>query len=154
MLIYEANPANHSRKPCQPFNSDMKVLPRGSENPSYYPDVTVTCNQEDFQHNSKVIHFPRLIIEVLSPTTYNRDRSEKMYDYQACSSLQEYMLISTHHQEIEVHHRESEDKWEFTRYRHGHIVTLASVELSISISDIYDGTAVPALAPITERDYW
>jgi Uma2 family endonuclease len=141
-------------KSCLPFNSDMKVLPQGDEDPSYYPDVTVTCNPEDYQRGSKAIRSPRLIIEVLSPTTYTRDRSEKMYDYQACSSLQEYMLISTHHQEIEVHHQESEDKWELTRYRHGHTVILASVELSISVSDIYDGTTVPALASLTDRDYW
>src|SRR5215469_12663120 len=49
---------------CRVFNSDAHVLPTGTGNPSYLPDVTVTCNLEDYK-DTKVtdIRFPRLVIE-------------------------------------------------------------------------------------------
>jgi len=140
---------------CRVFNSDAHVLPTGTGNPSYLPDLTVTCNPEDYKDGKATdIRSPRLIIEVLSPSTYARDRIEKLATYQACANVQEYAMISTHHQQVEVYRRESEDTWRLTRYRHGQVVTLASVELTISVSDIYEDTTVPALAPITDKDYW
>src|SRR5262249_40435600 len=65
-------------KECRTYNSDMKVLPLGDENPSYFPDVTVTCDPSDYQEDPMAIRSPRLIIEVLSPSTYKRDRGEKL----------------------------------------------------------------------------
>lgn len=140
---------------CRVLNSDTHVLPTGTGNPSYLPDVTVTCNPEDYKdEDSTDIRFPRLIIEVLSPSTYAKDRIEKLHAYQACASVQEYVMISTHHQQVEVYLRGSEDTWTQTRYRHGQVVTLTSVELTISVSDIYEDTSVPVLAPVTDKDYW
>jgi Uma2 family endonuclease len=140
---------------CRVFNSDVHVLPTGTGNPSYLPDVTVTCNPEDYKdEDASDIRFPRLIIEVLSPSTYAKDRIEKLYAYQACASVQEYVMVSTHHQQVELYRRGSEDTWTQTRYRHGQVVTLASVELTIPVSDIYAKTSVPALAPVIDVDYW
>src|SRR5579864_5257985 len=34
---------------CQVASSDIHVFPTGRDNPSYFPDVTVTCNPEDQQ---------------------------------------------------------------------------------------------------------
>jgi Uma2 family endonuclease len=140
---------------CRVFNSDAHVLPTGDGNPSYLPDITVTCNSEDYKNeNATNIKFPRLIIEVLSPATYAKDRIEKLYAYQACASVQEYVMISTHHQQVEVYRRGSEDTWTQTRYRHGQMMTFASVELTLPVSDIYEDTTVPTLAPIIDVDYW
>ena len=142
-------------KDCRPFNSDMKVLPLqalSDENTSYYPDVTVTCNPEDYQHDSKAIRSPRLVIEVLSPSTAYRDRSEKLRVYQACPSIKEYLMISSHHQEIEVYYRENPDTWVFKRYTAQQAVTLASVGLTMPISEIYASTDVPPLASVSSAD--
>jgi Uma2 family endonuclease len=37
---------------------------------------------------------PALIVEVLSPTTEERDRNEKRIAYQAIPSLREYLIVS------------------------------------------------------------
>jgi Uma2 family endonuclease len=139
-------------KGCRPFNSDMKVLPRGDENPSYSPDITVTCNPEDYKHDSTAIRSPRLIIEVLSPSTAHRDRSEKLRAYQACPSVDEYVMVSSHHQEVEVYHRESANKWTFMRYIAQQNVSLASIDLTIPVSAIYTGTDVSPLASVSSTD--
>lgn len=139
-------------KDCHPFNSDMKVLPLGDENPSYFPDVTVTCNPADYKHDVTAIRSPRLVIEVLSPSTANRDRTEKLRIYQACPSIDEYVMISSHHQEVEVYHRENANKWMLTRYTAEQHVTLASVGLTIAVTEIYANTDVPPLASVSSID--
>jgi len=40
----------------------------------YYPDIAVTCAQED---SETYLEQPRLIIDVLSPSTEKNDRREK-----------------------------------------------------------------------------
>jgi Uma2 family endonuclease len=145
--------ATHLRgKSCRAFNSDMKVLPFGDENPSYYPDVTVTCNLEDYQRGSTTIRSPRLIVEVLSPSTAYRDRGEKLRVYKACASMEEYVMVSTRRQEIEVFCRVSANKWENIQYTAEEEVTLVSVGLTIPVSEVYVDTGVPPHASVLFAD--
>lgn len=137
---------------CRVFNSDVKVLPLGDENPSYYPDVTVTCNPDDYKRGSTAIRSPRLIIEVLSPSTAFKDRGEKLFAYKACASVEEYVMISTRRQAIEVYRRESANKWEKIQYTAGQMVTLASVGLTIPVARVYARTDIPPLALILSND--
>ena len=139
-------------KVCRVANSDMHVLPLGDENPTYLPDITVTCNPEDYQDTSTAIRSPRLVIEVLSPSTAARDRGEKMRVYKACPSIQEYVLISTRRQEVEVYRRESTNEWKNTLYTAEQEVTLVSVGLTIPISEIYADTDIPALTSVLDTD--
>jgi Uma2 family endonuclease len=139
-------------KDCHVFNSDMKVFPLGDENPSYFPDVTVTCNSDDYQDDSTAIRSPRLVIEVLSLSTAAKDRGEKLRAYQACKSCEEYMMVSTHHQEIEVYRRESTNEWKLIRYTAEDNVLLASVGLTIPASEIYAGTNISPLASVLSTD--
>jgi Uma2 family endonuclease len=150
--MYVALTTHLRGKDCRPFNSDMKVLPLGDENPSYFPDITVTCNPEDYKHDSTAIRSPCLVVEVLSRSTANRDRTEKLRAYQACSSVDEYVMVSSHHQEVEVYHRENVNKWTLTRYTAEQNVTLASVGLTIAVTEIYANTDVPPLASISSID--
>src|SRR6516162_3111912 len=114
------------RKVCQVVNSDMHVLPFGSDDPSYLPDITVTCNPEDYQRGSKAIRSPRLIIEVLSPSTVRIDRGEKRLAYQACPTVQEYVMVSSQRQEVEVLRRGISGAWEKTMYLASETVELRS----------------------------
>jgi Uma2 family endonuclease len=141
-----------SDKVCQVANCDVKVLPLGDENPSYYPDITVTCDPEDYKRGSTTIRSPHLIIEILSPSTARRDRGEKLRVYKKCASVEEYVMISTRHQEVEVYHRESAYDWHYRSYTAGESVTLASVEFTIPVSKIYIGTPIPPLASALSDD--
>jgi Uma2 family endonuclease len=150
--LYVALNAHLRGKVCQVANSDMKVLPLGDENPTYYPDLIVTCNSDDYRDDSTAIRSPRLIVEVLSPSTAYKDRGEKLQVYQSCSTVEEYVLISTHHQQVEVYRREEIDKWTLIRYKHEQTVVLASVELKIPVSEVYAGTDIPQLASLFSAD--
>lgn len=128
-------------KTCQPFNSDVKVQPFESKNPSYYPDVTVTCNPDDYKEDSTVIRSPRLIVEVLSPSTERFDRGRKQRDYKACPSLEEYVMISTRYQQVEILHRQG-TQWESKEFFAGEEVELVSIGLKIPISALYQYTTI------------
>jgi len=131
---------------CRVFNTDVKVLPLDGENPTYRPDITVTCNPDDYQNDSTAIRSPRLVIEVLSLSTFARDRDEKLDMYQACPTVEEYVMISSHHQEVEVYRRKSTKEWADIQYTTPDAaITLASVGLQIPMAEIYAQTDLQPL---------
>jgi len=127
---------------CQVVNSDIHVLPSGRNNPSYLPDVTVTCNPEDYQRGTKAIRSPSLIVEVLSQSTELIDRTEKLRAYQACPSMQEYLIASTQRREIEAYRRGEDGEWNKTVYTAQDTITLTTIGLSIPMSTIYRRTGI------------
>ncbi len=140
--IIAALKAHLRGKTCKVFNSDVKVQPFEYEDPSYLPDVTVTCNPNDYKRGSTVIRSPRLIAEVLSPSTERKDRGRKLRDYQACPSMEEYVIISTRYQQVEIFYRAGE-VWTHRQFTAGQEVILISMDLTISISDLYEDTDIP-----------
>src|SRR5437899_7774639 len=82
--------AHFGEGPCRAFSSDMRVQVAAGK--YYLPDVVVTCNPEDIQRGVDIIRSPRFVMEVLSPSTETRDRGKKLITYQACPSIQEYVL--------------------------------------------------------------
>ena len=91
---------------CQAFNSDASL--RLSSNRYVFPDVTVSCDDRD-RGKATEIQSPRLVVEVLSPGTMNYDRGKKFLYYRACLTLQEYVIIYTEYQAVEVFKREKQD---------------------------------------------
>ena len=88
---------NHLRgSECRIYISDMKAKIE-QKNRFFYPDVMVTCAQEDRQ-NQLYKEFPCLVIEVLLDSTEAFDRGDKFADYQALPSLKEYVLVNTRKQ--------------------------------------------------------
>lgn len=60
---------NHLRdKGCKVFMADAK-LGVSDIGPFHYPDVMVTCDKRD-QNSPKIVHFPCLIVEVLSTSSF------------------------------------------------------------------------------------
>lgn len=119
---------------CEPFISDMKI--KVDDALYYYPDVVVTCDPPGGDAYFRTQ--PRLIVEVTSPTTERVDRTEKLHAYKSIESLQEYVLVSQDATLIEIHRRAPEGEWtrELLTAPHEQL-TLASVGLSISLSDVY-----------------
>ena len=67
---------------CSVFMADMKVkieLANQANDIFYYPDVVVTCDDQD--QDRFFLNYPCLIIEVLSPSTETTDKREKLVNY-------------------------------------------------------------------------
>jgi len=122
---------------CRVFLVGMKLRIEAS-NAFYYPDVVVTCDDRDRPNNEQYISYPRLIIEVLSPSTARFDRTEKFADYRTIPSLTEYVLVSTDCQAIEVFQKSDRGEWQ--RANPSDPVQLISINASIAIADIYEDT--------------
>lgn len=132
--------------PCHAFSSDVRV--RVAEEKYYYPDVTVSCDAEDWQRGANdIVRTPRLVVEVLSPSTEFFDRGKKFRTYQACPSVEEYVLIRTKYQEVEIFNRQQGHIWTYRRFELGQEVELRSIGLTIPLAAIYSRTDVPEGEP-------
>ena len=70
-----------------------------------YPDVFVTCDPADLR-TDMVFRAPKLVIEVLSPSTEGYDRSAKFALYRRLGSLVEYVVISPETRRVEAFARD------------------------------------------------
>src|SRR5947209_5580916 len=105
------------------------------------PDVVVTCERAD-QGDAFFLDSPRIVVEVLSKSTEARDRTYKLLRYQAKQSIQEIVLISQYVQHVEVITR-TPSGWEYREYGHEEGVPLASLNMTIQVSDIYRRLSIP-----------
>ncbi|WP_293337336.1 Uma2 family endonuclease [Microcoleus sp. CAWBG58] len=129
---------NHLRgSGCMPYVADVKVRIEAA-NCYYYPDVAVTCDERDRNTAEDFIIYPRLIVEVLSPTTAAFDRGEKFADYRTSEILQEYVLINQERVSVECFRRNAEGLWVLYPYTQGQEVQLASVDFSCAIEALYE----------------
>ena len=116
--------------PCEPFSSDIKVKV-GTK--FFYPDVMVVCN--DDTDNAYYTENPVIIVEVLSKSTRRMDETAKKFSYQTLPTLKEYVLIEQDFVDVEVCRRS--EGWVSRHYFMGDSVIFESVNLTLSVEDIY-----------------
>lgn len=133
--------------PCRAWMADMK-LRVAAVSAYYYPDIVATCAESDLASGSpqNFIEAPKLVVEVLSPTTEKVDRREKWFAYRQIASLEEYVLIDQEQQWVEVFRREA-GGWVQEIAKAGETIALSSLGLTLPLADIYEGAGVPAEAP-------
>ena len=123
--------------PCKPYKSDFKLRLRIEQKDLfYYPDVMVACGREGV--TSHYLHHPKLIVEVLSPSTESIDRREKFLTYQQIATLEEYALASQDTAQITIYRRA--EKWAPRVHTDSDsFATLQSIGLSLALGQIYEG---------------
>jgi Uma2 family endonuclease len=103
----------------------------------FYPDIVVTCDQRD-NPNLTYINFPKLIIEVLSPSTESFDRGEKFAFYREIPSLQEYILVNADKYLVECFRRQSKDIWLLQTYEgQAAIAQIEALGIDAPLAEIY-----------------
>src|ERR1700739_2703733 len=128
------------RRPCNAQIEPGVVRPDRGD--SYYvPDIAVTCEPNEPGRQAMVD--PILIVEILSPSTERSDRRLKMPAYQTIDSVREIVLIDADSHHAELYRREN-THWRIELVRGADAtLLLASIELRISMSELYEGIAVP-----------
>src|SRR6187431_2573954 len=124
-------------RPCRVYSSDLRVrvLATGL---GTYPDVTVVCGKAEFDgedRKQQTVINPRLIVEVLSPSTATYDRGEKLTHYQRISSLQELVLVAHDERRVDVWRR-ANDGWTLQSVTTGS-VDLQALAVEIPLAEIY-----------------
>jgi Uma2 family endonuclease len=118
---------------CRVYSSDMKVYV--SETRYFHPDVIVTCDPRD-RGTIQAIRSPRLVVEVLSPTTELTDRTWKLKNYCAHPTIEEYVLVDSQSCKIEIYHKES-GKWIYEAFENSDEITLSSLGVHFPFADAY-----------------
>src|ERR1022692_3476130 len=124
--------------PCQVGTSEMRVrAQRGG--PYYYPDVVVVCGEPRFEDNEfDTLLNPKVIFEILSPSTESYDRGKKLEMYREIESLAEYVLIRQDRVGVEHYVLQSGGHWDFSETKDpGGLVELPSIGVRLKVADIY-----------------
>ena len=139
--------------PCRTLTKDSKV--RSGPDPKLfyskkglysYPDLVVVCGEPVWHDKHKdVILNPRVIIEVLSPTTSEFDHVEKFQRFQTWNpTLTDYILVAQEELLIEHYTRRDNDEWLYTRVNElSRSLHIASIGCTILVSEIYDRVTFP-----------
>jgi Uma2 family endonuclease len=120
-------------KPCRVYNSDIKV--QISQKRYFHPDITVTCDPRD-RGTGDLLQSPRVIFEVLSPSTEIPDRTWKLQNYLALPTLEVYILVNAKSFKMEMYHKEN-GKWIYNIYKAHETIELPSLGVQFPLSDAY-----------------
>ncbi|MGE0129580.1 MAG: Uma2 family endonuclease [Blastocatellales bacterium] len=134
---------------CIGYTSDQKIRTDPMDLFSY-PDLTIVCDKPQFHDKHKdVILNPKVIIEVLSPSTEDHDRSQKLIRYQNIKSLSDYILISQNSPAVEHFVRQKgKRQWLFTIETEMKAeIFIASINCRLKLADIYDRVVFPPVKP-------
>ncbi len=117
--------------PCEPFGSDIKVrTPTGNYR---YPDCMVVC--DDDTENEYYTENPTILVEVISRSTRKIDEQIKRMEYINIPSLKEYALIEQDFVDVTVYRKS--DQWRPTHYFLGDDILFESIELTLSVEEVY-----------------
>lgn len=126
--------------PCRALSDGVKLRLRlDREEIFYYPDFMVACGPQEM--SSYFVATPRLVVEVLSPSTELIDRREKALNYRGVPSLEEFALVAQRSQEVTLYRR-SEDWSPITLRGPDAVVEFRSIGLTLPLERIYEGTGV------------
>lgn len=130
---------------CKVQMSDVKVV-LSEQGPYFYPDIVVSCDPNDRQAKDG-IRSPKLIIEVLSPSTVGFDYGQKFRAYRRLASLQEYVLVDSESVNVDCY-RKVNHHWQLTSYpESGTILHLVSIDFQCQLSLLYENVAIDSPLP-------
>ncbi|MBS1787002.1 MAG: Uma2 family endonuclease [Acidobacteria bacterium] len=131
-------------KNCEAFSLNMKIG-INTAGKFVYPDLSIVRGKPIFHDTEKdVLLNPKMIVEVLSPSTEKYDRSAKFQAYQQLESLTDFLLISQDKPLVEHFARQSSGQWLYTAYKGlESIVQLPSIECGVPLAELYERVEFP-----------
>jgi Uma2 family endonuclease len=132
--------------PCEVFGSDTKVcsgpkLERNLQGFFSYPDLGVVCPPERYHDEVQdVLLNPRVIIEVLSPSTQAFDRDNKRGRYfRYLETLEDYVLVAQDQPQVEHWHRHADGVWRATLLEGLEaLLTLEGIGAQLPLAEVYE----------------
>lgn len=124
-------------KPCQVFNSDLRVQVGTVYT---YPDATIVCGEQQYGGPGlKTLQNPTIVVEVLSPSTEAYDRGEKFARFRRIEALTDYLLVAQDRARIEHYARQSGGLWLLAEAAGlDAAITIGSVNCELCLADVYD----------------
>ncbi|MEO8549143.1 MAG: Uma2 family endonuclease [Kofleriaceae bacterium] len=123
-------------RPCAVFSSDLRIGVQATQLVTY-PDVSVICGsleRDPIDRTGQTITNPKVLVEVLSPSTAEYDRGEKIRHYKLIASLEAIVLVAHDARRLELWQRTG-DEWRFTESTES--VTIDAIECTLAVADVY-----------------
>lgn len=138
-------------KPCRTYSSDLRV--RVAQTRYFYPDVSVVCGEPEFAgEEADMLINPMVLVEVLSPSTEDKDRGIKFIFYRQIPTLTDYVMVSQDEPRVEHYARQEDGRWLLTDLRGPDaVLRLPSIGCELPLSEVYARVAFPPAAETDER---
>lgn len=122
---------------CRVYSSDTLLHIERARH-STYADASIVCGailtrgakDKNGKSLGEAITNPRVVVEVLSKSTEQRDRNERFALFQQLDSLEEYVLVSQDERRIEVRRRSGKN-WSTETRGAGETFCVQSLEIAV-----------------------
>ena len=129
-------------KPCRVYDSNLRVRIHNKAF-YHYPDLQVICGEiqhdpDDHRHMSALN--PRLIVEVLSPSTEAYVRGNKFRRYREIPSLREYVLVSQSEALVETFFLQEDGTWALATFQGIEAAArFRATDVTVPLTEIFAG---------------
>jgi Uma2 family endonuclease len=109
-----------------------------------YPDAVIFCPPSRFEGRvDNTLLTPKVIFEVLSPSTERYDRTGKFNSYAQIETFTDYVLIDAESVSVE-HFRRVEDGWLLRSYGRLHdVLVFPDLDITLPLAQIYEDLELP-----------
>jgi Uma2 family endonuclease len=124
------------RRGCRTYIGGMMVQASANSTgrDKFRPDIVVRCGPPG---NNTFITDPVVVVEVLSPSTMDRDRGRKLQFYKELPTMQHIVLAYADQMRVE-HYFRSENGWELKVLpTPEHVLDLEAVDFSMDLDTVY-----------------
>jgi len=126
---------------CRPFTGDGSLETKPGQ--IRRPDIGVDCGRRD--PNATKASSPRVVAEVLSPTTRDFDTIGKLEEYKVVDSLERIVVIEPNAPEVISWVRGADRNWRKTVQRGlDQEIDMPEIGATLSLAEVYDGVEFPA----------
>jgi Uma2 family endonuclease len=123
---------------CEVFTGDLRISVSATGLYTY-PDIVVTCGEPQVSEKDRnSVTNPKLIIEILSPTTADYDRGGKFAHYRSLPSFTEYLLIAQDRIYAEHHTKQPDGDWLLRETTNdAKFISLESIGVGFKLAEAY-----------------
>jgi Uma2 family endonuclease len=96
---------------CRAYGSDMGI--KTNETTTRYPDVSIHCDRP-YRHDNadaRTLNAPKVVFEILSPSTATVDQGTKLQEYEHLDSLDTIIFIDPHAETVRTAQRVGPRAW-------------------------------------------
>lgn len=130
---------------CYVFSDNVqyRFIAENGEYKTLVPDASINCRTKSRRGNT-FVDAPRFVMEVLSPSTENYDRGEKMELYRQ-QEIEEYWLVDWRKKQVEIYELDYENGvpkyylWETVTEKNKELLKIMHFpEISLTFEELFD----------------
>jgi Uma2 family endonuclease len=124
-------------QPCRVHTSDVRIRVTATGLDTY-PDVSVVCGKAELDiEDPNAITNPIVLVEVLSASTADYDRGEKLDHYKRMPSLREVLFVAYDARRVDIVRRRDDGTWATQAFGSGESARLESIHCVLPVDEVH-----------------